>query len=110
MNGSYLLPCLKTKIQVPASHGWKPNEKASSKDLQDMIRQQQKKLIQGFLLAWLYDIQDLQSNIKSEFIEVREKIEFVSDSLCDTAKTIKTNKERNAISIFNIMSYINLIK
>ena len=31
-----------------------------------------------------------------------EKTEFVSDLLCDTAKTLKTYKERNEIYIFNV--------
>ena len=63
-----------------------------------------------FSLAWWYDIQDLKISFNSEFIEVIEKIDFFCDSLFNTAKTLKTCKERNEIYIFNIMSYINLIK
>ena len=41
---------------------------------------------------------------------MREQIDFVSDSLCDTAKPLNTYKECNEVSIFNIMRYINLMK
>ena len=40
--------------------------------------------------------------INSEFIEVGEKFYFSSDSLCHAAKTLKTYKYFNAISILNI--------
>ena len=80
--------------------------KAWFKDLEDMIRQRQTKLDARMVsLARESDLQALQSNFNSESIEVREQIEFVSDSLCKTSKTLKTYKERNAISTFN-MSYI----
>ena len=54
------------------------------------------------LLDQEYDIWDLQENFNSQFVETRKKIEFVSDSLCNTTKNIKTYKENNVISILNI--------
>ena len=53
-------------------------------------------------LAQEYDIQDLQSNLDSDFIEVREQIEFVVDLIWNNDKNLNRYEEHKTTSIFYI--------
>ena len=53
-------------------------------------------------LAHDSDIMDIQINFNIAFIEVIEQIYFDSYSLYNNAKILKTYKEQDTISIFNI--------